>query len=207
MEFTNLEHIELDEEMSIIQFINFNEYIIDDECDYDNIYEFISNEVKKLDLSNKHLTHLPLDIIMCEDLVELEISNNELTEVPAFLNKLRQLQKINVSKNEKIDSIEKIPDTIFELPKLERIILSGKYKDQEYNQNDLVKIREKRIKKIKEELRKIQENIVMKYLLFRKEGISNKDFEKSIKQDQEAFTKEYFLENLIRKLKIIHLKP
>jgi len=201
----NLFNVELDEDLSISRFINFdNDYNDDDDDyndDYDNEYELISNEVKILDLSNKHLNRLPLDIIMCEKLTELNMSNNELIEVPAFLGGLNQLKGINVINNPQIDSIDKIPDAIFRIPVLEKIVLSEKGKNREYHQDEIAELREKRIIKINAEIRKIQVEMVIKYLYLRKEKITNEDLEESVIQKQKAFTKEHYLKSLINTLK------
>ncbi|KAL6590785.1 hypothetical protein U3516DRAFT_770032 [Neocallimastix sp. 'constans'] len=67
----------------------------------------------------------------------------------------KNVKEINVVNNPQINSIDKIPDTIFGIPVLERIFLSEKGKIREYYRNEIVEIREKRINKINDEIRKI----------------------------------------------------
>jgi len=145
----SLNHVELEEELSIRRFVNFNDYFdVEDEIEYDDEYEMISDVVKKLNLNDKHLTRLPLDIIMCKSLKELHISNNQLIEVPAILSKLEELVKIDVSKNPKIDLIDKIPDPVLGIPALEKIILSEKDQVREFQKDEIEKIKEERKQKI-----------------------------------------------------------
>lgn len=105
----NLEEIYIDEGFSIRKFLNKND-----------------QNPKKINLNNKKLPCIPLDIIMRkEELEELYLRNNNLTKIPSLLVKLKKLKKLDLSKN-RINSIADIPDEIFELPKLKTLILSIK---------------------------------------------------------------------------------
>ena len=105
----SLEEIYVDKGFSIRKFLNKND-----------------QNPKKINLNNKKLPCIPLDIIMRkEELEELYLRNNNLTKIPSLLVKLKKLKKLDLSKN-RINSIADIPDEIFELPKLKTLILSIK---------------------------------------------------------------------------------
>ena len=87
---------------------------------------------------------------------------------------------------------------------LERIFLSEKGKIREYYRNEIVEIREKRINKINDEIRKILNEVVTKYLFLRKKKVSNRDLEINMKEDQKVFMKEHSLKSLIDMLKSVN---
>ncbi|OUM62313.1 hypothetical protein PIROE2DRAFT_11466 [Piromyces sp. E2] len=94
--------------------------------------------INKLDLSNKNLTQIPVDIMNLRIENELNISDNNLKEIPSILRSTGSLKKIDARNNIKINSINKIPDAILGLPNLESIIISTTYVDGEINGNILV---------------------------------------------------------------------
>jgi hypothetical protein len=57
------------------------------------------DKVYKLNLSNKNLTVLPIDIGKFKNLQKLDLSSNKLKTVPKEIAKLRKLQSLNLSKN------------------------------------------------------------------------------------------------------------
>jgi Leucine-rich repeat (LRR) protein len=57
------------------------------------------DKVYKLNLSNKNLTVLPIDIGKFKNLQKLDLSSNKLKAVPKEIAKLRKLQSLNLSKN------------------------------------------------------------------------------------------------------------
>ena len=135
----SLEEIYIDKKFSMKKFLNKND-----------------QNPKILNLNNKKLPCIPIDIIMLkENLEELYLKNNNFTKIPSFLDKLKKLKKLDLSKNQ-INSIEDVPDEIFELPNLETLIFSVKQEKIppiEISKNEegrwIVKYKNKKYRKLK----------------------------------------------------------
>ncbi len=83
--------------------------------------------VEYLDLSGLHLTYLPPEIGLFQNLITFNLSSNQLTTVPAELGNLRQLKALYLQNNE----LTKVPVELENLRQLEVLNL---------NQNPLIEL-------------------------------------------------------------------
>lgn len=76
----------------------------------------------KLDLSNRGLTAIPMDVFSRTDLVELDLSNNRLTNAPqSEIRQLKNLVSLDLSNN----SLTGLSAELGQLSKLEVLIVSN----------------------------------------------------------------------------------
>ncbi|HBG28529.1 MAG: hypothetical protein A2Y10_11365 [Planctomycetes bacterium GWF2_41_51] len=74
----------------------------------------------KLNLSNKNIKKLPVEIGQLTNLVELILNDNHLTALPVEIVKIKKLKKLELSKN----NFVAFPPEILQLPKIEELTLN-----------------------------------------------------------------------------------
>jgi internalin A len=77
-------------------------------------------KLEELDLSDKQISKIPVEIVGLTSLQSLNFSNNQITEIPVEIGKLTSLQSLNISDNK----ITKIPVEIEKLTSLKFLNLS-----------------------------------------------------------------------------------
>jgi Leucine-rich repeat (LRR) protein len=112
---------------------------------------------KELDLSNRYLKQIPLDIIKCKNLETLNLSNNNFSEIPLILKNLQQLKVIDLQGNPEFNSFNKIPDELLNKGDL-KFILSVNGESLEKNAQE---IKQERLKKYKNEIAELQRKLAI----------------------------------------------
>jgi len=128
---TELEYLDIDgNELQMIPFDEINNLkklktiYCNDEF---SVKKFIDSNIDyhlmtTLDLSNKELTYLPLNIIKMDfNLKELDISHNHLTEISFSISKLKHLERLYLQGN----PIEELPSFLWSMPYLELVLING----------------------------------------------------------------------------------
>ena len=87
----------------------------------DLIREAQRSNVTVLDLSNRNLTSLPLEIRELKNITTLNISGNQLTSLPPEISELINLTKLDISGNQ----LTSLPPEISELINLTELSISG----------------------------------------------------------------------------------
>lgn len=77
-------------------------------------------EVRLLGLADAGLSELP-DLSMFTNLEELSVYGNRIVDLPASLGTCQKLKRINLFRN----PLTTVPDVLFELPRLEQVILGN----------------------------------------------------------------------------------
>lgn len=86
---------------------------------YSNLRKAVKNEekVRLLDLSNKDLRFLPLEVTQLKNLEVLILNNNKLATLPPQISDLKNLKRLELMNNELI----KLPQEISDLKKLKKL--------------------------------------------------------------------------------------
>lgn len=82
--------------------------------------EIPSENISKLDLSNKNLGEIPKEVLRLKNLRKLNLSGNNLKQIPKDIVQLKNLENLDVSKNK----ISNLFAKNFELSKLKTLILN-----------------------------------------------------------------------------------
>ncbi|AXT52922.1 hypothetical protein D1818_19630 [Aquimarina sp. BL5] len=78
-------------------------------------------DIKILNLNNKDLVEVPLEIKSYKNLIELDLSNNQLLDIPEWIGELPNLEILDFTNNR----IKKIPESIYKLKKLRYLYFSN----------------------------------------------------------------------------------